>query len=794
MIRSCRERASPENERPRFSRPSNPARRKTLRFLTNPGLGHGKPSLPTCGSPLEGSTAGRPSSGAGARGRRESRRRPPRSASLRRALASDFRFPGSPAPPSPSPRSALLSSPAHQKGRPCGAAVRAAAGGKGGKQPPDRAPLLLLGRPGKRAGGRARPRVSASPSPTAPGALWRRGSAMASSLDLNEAELRKHQAQYLAQNAVTAASEIQELLDFLNSFKVQVGILGERSTGVSVLVKALLGKPCQVTNLAAYFREDLQLTGFEEIHSHPTFPHLTLHDLPGFEASEKPAAYLKSLGDLNRFNCFVMVVGTTGLRDTHVEVLKAIQQKRRPFLVARTKIDLDLHTARRRLRFRYNPAEQMDRIRKELADRLAKDRLEAKIFLVSGLHTERYDFAWLEDTLEGEVLNLKRHHDGNLKDFSVVSQKIVKELDEICKSGSLAEVPAVIRAMLEDPSQIRLNIAVIGETGSGNSSLINALRRVGCGEAEAAPTGVAETTRRATAYPFPFAPNVYLWDLPGLGLMEDDVNHLDLSCYSVFLLVASERYKHTHSQLARIIASVGKQSFFVRNKIDVVVEAQAEDQPSLKEELQEQIRKSCREALKNDGINCPVFLVSSSMAEAYDLPLLREELRSQASELKRKALRRAIPAVVSQLVRRESKMLMKDTWGKTLQISLSCVDNPKVSGDEDLLATIASFCIHLGVDEMSVKNTAQDTGKAAQQLQAEIQSRFARPMQPTDVLGLIVKPPSWSGWAWSYVNWGKGANMKPRISVECIYRLLNQVVVELAEDAERLLLAAFLED
>ncbi|XP_039208044.1 interferon-inducible GTPase 5-like [Crotalus tigris] len=619
---------------------------------------------------------------------------------------------------------------------------------------------------------------------------------MASFPYLDEAELRNRKVQYLAQKSFAAASQIQEMLDFLNFFKVQVGILGEHRAGVSMLVEALLSKSRPVTNLAAYFRKAPQPSLSAEVHVHPTFPHLILHELPGFEATETPAAYLKKLGDLQRFSCFVIVVGTTGLRDVHLQVLKAIKQKKKPFFVVHTKIDLDLHTARRRLQYRYNPAEQLDRIRKELSETLAKDGLEAqKIFLVSGLQAERYDFACFEDTLEGEVLNLKRHHEGNLKNFPAVSQKMVKELLEICKFSTLAEVPTMIQGLLANPTQIHLNVAVIGEAGSGNSSLINALRRVGSEEKEAAPTGVAETTWRATVYPFPFVPNMYLWDLPGVGLMEDDVKRLDFSRYSVFLLVASERYKHIHSCLAKIIASEGKQSFFVRNKIDVDVEAQAGNQPNLKEKRQEQIRKSCVEALKNDGVDCPVFLVSSFMAEAYDLPLLREELQRRASELKKEALRRAIPTVFSQLVRLKSKVLMRDVWGKTLQVGLSSVDSLKETVVEKLLAVITSFCIHLGLDEISVRNTAECTGKAAHQLQAEIQSRFARPLHPTDVLNLIVKPPSWSIWAWSYVPyWGQGGKVEDPISVENIYNLLQQAVVELSSDAERLLLAAFSED
>ncbi|XP_070621066.1 interferon-gamma-inducible GTPase 10-like [Erythrolamprus reginae] len=609
---------------------------------------------------------------------------------------------------------------------------------------------------------------------------------------IDEAELRTHKAIFLAQNSFAAASQTQELLDFLN-LKIQVGILGERRAGVTVLIEALLSKPRPVTNLTAYFREAQRLTQSAEVHVHPTFPHLVLHDLPGFEATENPAAYLKKLGDLQQFSCFVIVVGTGGLRDVHLQVLKAIKQKKKAVFVVRTKIDLDLHTARRCLQCRHNSAQQMNQIRKALTETLAKDGLETKeIFLVSGLQTERYDFAWFEDTLEREALNLKRHHEGNLKDIHAVSQKLVQNLFEISKFRTLAEVPEIIQTTLANPTQIHLNVALIGETGSGNSSLINALRRVGSEEIGAAPTGVAETTKTATAYPFPSVPNMFLWDLPGVGLTEDDVKGLDLSRYSAFLLVASERYKHIHSCLAKTIASEGKEFFFVRNKIDVDVESQ----PDVKEKRQEQIRKNCVEALKNDGVNCPVFLVSSFMAEAYDLPLLREELQKRAFELKRKALRGAILRVVFQLVRLKSKKLMKDVWQKTLQVGLSAVDNLNETVANQLLDIIASFCIELGLNQASVANTARCTGKAARRLQEGIQSRFARPMQPAEVLPLIVKSPSWSSWAWSYVpSWGQGTKVEEAmISVENIYNLLKQAVVELSEDAERVLLAAFSED
>ncbi|XP_054854914.1 interferon-inducible GTPase 5-like [Eublepharis macularius] len=613
---------------------------------------------------------------------------------------------------------------------------------------------------------------------------------------MDESQLRNLKAQYEAQNASTAASQIQVLVDCVNTLKIKVGVLGPRGAGVSTLVQAVLDKPRRVTDPRAYFRETPEPTKQLVAHIHPVYPNLTLCDLPGFEVSEKPATYLKRLGDLSKYNCFVVVVSTT-LGDTHLQVLKDLRQKGKTLFLVRTKVDLDLHTAERRLRFKFNCGEQLGQIRKELTETLAKNGMDTKrVFLVSGLETERYEFTRFEDSLEGEMLSLKRSLDGDLEDLNAVSQKKIEELYNISKSGSLSEVPDVICSALVDSSQIRLDVAVIGEVGSGKSSLVNALRGVAAGESGAAPTGVTGTTRKATDYLLPTVPYMHLWDLPGVGVTEEDVSHLDLSRYDLFLLVASERYKHVHSCLARAIAAAGKDVFFVRSKIEVDMEAQPGSKPIPKEELRELVRKNCTEALKKDGIPSPqVFLVSSLMQETYDLPLLQEALSYSAPDLKRKALRRAIPTVLSRLVRRKSKVLMKDVWMKALQTCLYCVERPNPDVAESLITYIASFCIDLGLDGESVEHTARVTGKAVTLLQAQIRSPFAKPLDSKYVLSLITKPVSMSTWAWSYVPYlGRGTNLEPEISFESIYRMLKQVVVELSEDAERVLFRALMEE
>uniref|UniRef100_A0A8D0HKT7 IRG-type G domain-containing protein n=1 Tax=Sphenodon punctatus TaxID=8508 RepID=A0A8D0HKT7_SPHPU len=390
-----------------------------------------------------------------------------------------------------------------------------------------------------------------------------------------------------------------------------------------------------------------------------------------------------------------------------------------------------------------------------------------------------------------------RNHDGDLEDLKPVSERKIKELYKICETGSLSEVPGVILSALDEPSQIQLDVAVLGEVGSGKSSLVNSLRGVCCGEPGAAPTGVTETARKAIAYAFPTIPNLYLWDLPGVGVTEEDVGHLDLSRYNFFLLVASERYKHTHSSLARAIIKAGKSLFFVRSKIDVDLETRPGSQPRPKEELQEQVRKICTEALKKDGVDSPrVFLVSSLDREAFDLPQLLEALQNDAPALKAAALEDAIPAVISRLVRRKSKVLLKDVWGKALQSCLYCMEKPEPDIATSLLTTIASFCIDLGLDEASLGRIAKDTSKPPALLQAEVRCPYTKPVAPEHVLKLITKPVTLYNQVWSYVPyWGRGELTKQlEISFPATYGLMKQVVCDLAEDAERMLLRAFAKD
>ncbi|WAR28284.1 IIGP1-like protein [Mya arenaria] len=265
-----------------------------------------------------------------------------------------------------------------------------------------------------------------------------------------------------------------------------------------------------------------------------------------------------------------------------------------------------------------------------------------------------------------------------LEDF-FKTQKLSIENEMTCRlRGVDSELGSCLA--LKCISAKAFNIAVVGETGSGKSSLINALRGIRPGEEGAAGVGVTETTLVRSQYAIPYNENMFLTDLPGIGSVkmteEMYLSIVEFAFYDFFILVSSRRITGRDIWFAQQIRNYGKAFFFVKTKIDIDIDNEIFDHGKSATETTYLLRKECEMEMKNIGMHdSEIFLVSSRKTNKADFGKLKAQLESGASIaiMSRVTKRNALMQT-----KRQTKMKCQEQYIKvanSLQVVAMSLDN-----------------------------------------------------------------------------------------------------------------------
>ncbi|KAI5935703.1 Interferon-inducible GTPase 5 [Manis javanica] len=297
--------------------------------------------------------------------------------------------------------------------------------------------------------------------------------------------------------------------------------------------------------------------------------------------------------------------------------------------------------------------------------------------------------------------------------------------------GNLQTAVDIITEALREIENAPLSIAVTGETGSGKSSFINALRGIGHEGEGAAPTGVVETTMERLPYKHPKFPNVTFWDLPGIGSTtftpETYLKKLNFGEYDFFIITSDTRFRENDAQLAKAIGKTGKNFYFVRTKVDNDIHNERRSKPQTfdQERILQMIRKKCQGKLQEDNVSHPrVFLVSNIDVSDYDFPNLEMTLLRELPAQKRHIFMLSLPSVTEAAIDLKRDSLRQKVWLEALKAGfLATIPFVGVISDlEKLEETLTLYRSYFGLDDASLEIMAKDLHVSVEKLKSHIKS------------------------------------------------------------------------
>ncbi|XP_053254037.1 interferon-inducible GTPase 5-like isoform X2 [Podarcis raffonei] len=401
----------------------------------------------------------------------------------------------------------------------------------------------------------------------------------------------------------------------------------------------------------------------------------------------------------------------------------------------------------------------------------------------------------------GKLSSLPEIFQGILKNIDVnfdpktpfnIAIKIYERFMEAFGDGGMKEAASEVKKELEEMENTELDIAITGETGSGKSSLINALQGKKAEDVGAAAVGVTETTVDPNVYTHSKYPKVKFWDLPGIGSPDFSpdsyLKKVDFPRYDFFIIVGSERFRSNHIDLAQAIQKMEKKCYFVRSKVDSDLSNMERSYPNTfnAEEVLEKMRNDFKKQLRKCFRNTipQVFLISSFDLDKYDFPRLVETLEKDLPSLKRLAFLLSLPMFSPEFTEKKKSALKSHLWKISLVSAginaIPIPDLPLACDTALLLGSLVAFYKMFELDDDSLARLARLAGKPVEELKAVMKS----PQMIEITIDLVIKkitnytkeffPPSLVR---SLVAAG--------VSFVITYWMLSRFLDNLAEDADR---------
>uniref|UniRef100_A0ACB8FRX1 Uncharacterized protein n=1 Tax=Sphaerodactylus townsendi TaxID=933632 RepID=A0ACB8FRX1_9SAUR len=221
-------------------------------------------------------------------------------------------------------------------------------------------------------------------------------------------------------NLEEVTEEIRQELDALQNVKLDIAITGVSGAGKSSLVNALRGMTDYEDGAA---KVGITQTTMEcQAYPHPLFPNVNIWDLPGIGTPEFRAKdYLEKV-NFSQYD-FFMIVAFERFTENDVLLAHEIKKMKKKFYFVRSQMDTSMIAEVRNPKF--SMERSLQKIRKNCCDNLTEVGESNPVFSPSLDDLDMYDFPSLQEALENDLDDLKRH--ALIQAMPVFSREILKK-------------------------------------------------------------------------------------------------------------------------------------------------------------------------------------------------------------------------------------------------------------------------------------------------------------------------------------------------------------------------------
>jgi predicted GTPase len=331
-----------------------------------------------------------------------------------------------------------------------------------------------------------------------------------------------------------------------------------------------------------------------------------------------------------------------------------------------------------------------------------------------------------------------------------------KKLKKIFKKRGQAGVDQYLKEKQDEWKNTPLNIAVIGASGVGKSTFVNAIRGLRVKDPRAAPVGVKQTTMTVTRYPHPVHENLIFWDIPGVGTKEfpkeSYLKKIGIDRFDFFLLLSAGRFTEIDAWLGREITEKHrKKYYYVRTKVDQDVDndrAEKEEDHDVNKVLNE-IRQDIQQNIDTRNKVSGLFLVAGRRPDLFDFRKLEKSIVDDFPESKRSALILSMCAMSESMIQMKvAELRARIKYSAMGAGGVAVVPVPLMSVCYDMLIveTQAKEYFHqLGLDNDSLRKLADQTACNFEDLKAVIRETFGPTFYDKfDIHGFLGQLPKYS--------------------------------------------------